>query len=134
MTNHVYANWHGGSSYAQGGIESIERFESVREAIDAANARYTSGHNFRQDFPYVNAEPAYTFCPCVDETATMHLFWAYPGHELGQPDMVLEFDFERGVFRSERHNMWGSLRDDVGEGFCPECEHALPHHYRSCDA
>ena len=29
-------------------------------------------------------------------------------------------------------NMWGTLRTDVGEDFCSECERDLPSHYGSC--
>lgn len=29
-------------------------------------------------------------------------------------------------------NVWGSDKDDVGEGFCPDCERPLPFHYDNC--
>lgn len=29
-------------------------------------------------------------------------------------------------------NFWGTPVDDVGEGYCPQCERAEPHHYNPC--
>ena len=29
-------------------------------------------------------------------------------------------------------NMWGTPKSDVGDGYCPECECAEPHHYVGC--
>lgn len=29
-------------------------------------------------------------------------------------------------------NVWGTRKDDVGQGFCPDCERALPFHYDIC--
>lgn len=37
-------------------------------------------------------------------------------------------EFAEGV----KTNVWGTLKADVGEGFCPECERDLPGHYSNC--
>lgn len=29
-------------------------------------------------------------------------------------------------------NFWGTIKADVGEGFCADCERESPHHYESC--
>lgn len=29
-------------------------------------------------------------------------------------------------------NMWGTAKDEVGEGYCPDCERNLPWHYEGC--
>ena len=109
----VFALWHGGSSYSVGGLESLEKFDSLAAAKEEFYERY---HYSRGYFQYAE-ETEYitsgsTGTPTVSESASMEIFlvdiwvnlfelyWARANGDL-YPDRVISFGPQMGV-RIER--------------------------------
>ena len=102
----VFALWHGGSSYGVGGLESLEKFDSLAAAKEEFYERY---HYSRGYFQYAE-ETEYitsgsTSTPTVSESASM---WIFLGdiEDIGRdgdlyPDRVISFGPQMGV-RIER--------------------------------
>ena len=67
----VFALWHGGSSYSVGGLESLEKFDSLADAKEEFYRRYEWGSG---DFQYVDETEYITSgpigTPCVERTET----------------------------------------------------------------
>ena len=102
----VYGLWHGGSSYGVGGLEYLEKFDSLADAKEEFYERY---HYSRGYFQYAE-ETEYitsgsTGTPAVSESASM---WIFVGdiEDIGRdgdlyPDRVISFGPQMGV-RIER--------------------------------
>ena len=102
----VFALCHGGSSYSVGGLESLEKFDSLADAKEEFYRRYEWGSG---DFQYVDETEYITSgpigTPCVSESASM---WVFLGdiEDIGRngdlyPDRVISFGPKLGV-RIER--------------------------------
>lgn len=75
----VYALWNGGPSYASAYMEEdVEKFESLADAVAAAQSRKDSGHWIPQDFNFVSREPQSSLTPGVSETSSMDIFMVDP--------------------------------------------------------
>ena len=113
----VYGLWHGGSSYGVGGLESLEKFDSLAAAKEEFYERY---HYSRGYFQYAE-ETEYitsgsTGTPCVERTETDPEtgdrwgaeMWVFLGdiEDIGRdgdlyPDRIIFFGPQMGV-RIER--------------------------------
>ena len=105
----VFALWHGGSSYSVGGLEYLEKFDSLAAAKEEFYERY---HYSRGYFQYAE-ETEYitsgsTGTPTVSESASMEIFLGdleeiHGGRANGDlyPDRVISFGPQMGV-RIER--------------------------------
>lgn len=100
----VYALWHGGAGYSPSDMDDLESFASIEAAKDALHSRMRNGYWQRQDFPFVNREPASVFTPCVegdpaeDGGSSMWIYFYNPT-EVGDPypDRIIEFGPRGGV-------------------------------------
>ena len=103
----VFALWHGGSSYGVGGLEYLEKFDSLADAKEEFYERY---HYSRGYFQYAeesdDAGPSGSIgTPCVSESASMEIFLG-DIEDIGRdgdlyPDRVISFGPQMGV-RTER--------------------------------
>ena len=105
----VFALWHGGSSYGGGGLEYLEKFDSIADAKQEFYERYEWGCGYFQyveETEYITSGPIGT--PCVSESASMEIFLGdleeiHGGRANGDlyPDRVISFGPQMGV-RIER--------------------------------
>ena len=106
----VYGLWHGGSSYGGGGLEYLEKFDSIADAKQEFYERYAFSRGY---FQYAeesdDAGPSGSIgTPCVCESASMEIFLGdleeiHGGRANGDlyPDRVISFGHQMGV-RIER--------------------------------
>ena len=102
----VYGLWHGGSSYSVGGLEYLEKFDSLAAAKEEFYERYhySRGYfQFAEETEYITSGSTGT--PTVSESASM---WIFLGdiEDIGRdgdlyPDRVISFGPQMGV-RIER--------------------------------
>ena len=102
----VFALWHGGSSYSVGGLEYLEKFDSLAAAKEEFYERYHYSRGYFQyaeETEYITSESTST--PTVSESASM---WIFLGdiEDIGRdgdlyPDRVISFGPQMGV-RIER--------------------------------
>jgi len=102
----VFALWHGGSSYGGGGLEYLEKFDSIADAKQEFYERYAFSRGYFQyaeETEYITSGSTGT--PCVSESASM---WVFLGdiEDIGRngdlyPDRVISFGPQMGV-RIER--------------------------------
>jgi len=105
----VFALWHGGSSYGGGGLEYLEKFDSIADAKQEFYERYafSSGYfQYAEETEYITSGSTGT--PCVSESASMEIFLGdleeiHGGRANGDlyPDRVISFGPQMGV-RIER--------------------------------
>lgn len=97
----IFGVWYGGSSYSGGDFtESIEMFNSREEAVSACQSRMDSGHWSPQEFDFLNRDSEKVLTPCVDETASMDLYWADPtDSDDPYPDARVEIDWDTEEYR-----------------------------------
>lgn len=91
----IYGLWWGGSSYGQGDRwKHLEAFVSLEDACVAARDRWALGHDFTQDFVYVNQEPESALTPAVGEDSNIWIFLTKPSEDDPDwyPDHIIEFD------------------------------------------
>lgn len=94
----IFGQWHGGSSYAYGGVEDRECFTSYREAVDAMKDRRDNGHHWEQTFYYINRAQDRTLTPCVDNSSYIDVY-----ADATSDDIIERIEFgPRGGIRRER--------------------------------
>ena len=93
----IYAQWFGGGSYGWGDDLDIESFNNLAEAKREFGFRHSNPH-VRHVFHFTNKLQEQFYCPVVDESSEMWVFFGNPtGSGDKYPDRIIKIGPRGGI-------------------------------------